>query len=707
MELLSPAGSPESLRAAVECGADAVYLGWGACNARRNAKNFTDGEFAAAVLYCHERGVRVYLTLNTLAGDRELPAALETARAASALGVDAVLVQDWGLFSLLRAALPDLPVHASTQMSLFTTGGAREAAELGCERVVLARECSMEDTAAIAADCGAEVEVFGHGALCMCYSGQCAMSALIGGRSGNRGLCAQPCRLPCRVVTAEGRASGKGNGCALSLKDCCLADELDTLERAGVACLKLEGRMKRPEYVAVVTGIYARLLREHRHPTAAESAALEAAFSRQGFTDAYWRGHRGPGMFGTRPENVPEPKELFAAARAAYEKGGMRTAAVEFSMAVRTGEAVTLTAADPEGRRVTVTGPAPEAAHSRAVTAEELSARLAKTGGTAYRCTGTDVTVDEGLSLSAAAVNDLRRRALAALSDARCAPPARRELPVPPEVSDDCAAAAPALTVSVARAEQLTPALLALAPARVYAPVEVLAAMDALPAFGGEWCAALPRVWRDRDEALLGALLDRAAANGAVGVLCGNLGHLPLARNRGLALCGDFGLNVFNSRSMEFLRQRGLVSACVSFELRASQIRDLRKPLAAEAIVYGRLPLMVTENCLAANALGCGFLKGGPQVPESGRCAAPLFLSDRTGAQFPLLPAFGHRTEIENCRPVYLADRQDWKKLGLSYARLRFTTESPEECVRMLRAYREGAAPEGAFTRGLFDRGVE
>ena len=312
-ELLAPAGSPEALRAAVQNGADAVYLGWGDFNARRGAKNFSDEEFADALAYCHERGVRVFLTLNTLVTDRELPAALETAAAAARLGVDAVLVQDWGLFDLLRRALPDLPLHASTQMSLFTSGGAKEIAADGCERVVIARECSAEDTRTICENCPVEVEVFAHGALCMCYSGQCEMSALIGGRSGNRGRCAQPCRLPYGV-----NAPAK-NAYPLSLKDSCLADRLGEMADMGVACVKLEGRMKRPEYVAVITRIYARLLEEGRSPTSQELAELEQAFSRSGFTDWYWQGRHGAAMFGTRPENAPDPKELFDEARRAYE----------------------------------------------------------------------------------------------------------------------------------------------------------------------------------------------------------------------------------------------------------------------------------------------------------------------------------------------------------------------------------------------------
>lgn len=687
-ELLAPAGSPEALRAAVQNGAGAVYLGWGDFNARRGARNFSDGEFADALAYCHVRGVRVFLTLNTLVTDRELPRALETAAAACRLGVDAVLVQDWGLFDLLRRALPDLPLHASTQMSVFTSGGAVEMARDGCERVVIARECAAEDAAAICKNCPAEVEVFVHGALCMCYSGQCEMSALIGGRSGNRGRCAQPCRLPYGV---NGPAKKQY---PLSLKDTCLAHELRDMADMGVACLKLEGRMKRPEYVAVVTRIYARLLEEGRGPTAAEEAELERAFSRSGFTDWYWQGRHGAGMFGTRPENAADPKELFDAARAAYEKDDLRTVPVRFACEVRGGVPCALTAEDPDGHAVTVSGPVPETARNRSVTAEEVESRLKKTGGTAFRCQRADVTVDEGLSLPVSAVNALRRNALAALSAARTAVPARRELPVPPLPDIDCAAAAPRLTVSVTNAAQLTGGLLDLRPARAYVPLELLADFPALPQGETEWCAILPRVWRDRDEPELRRWLDKARALGVTGALLGNIGHLPLAREAGLDLYGDFGLNVFNARAMDYLRGKGLSSACVSFELRFAQIRDLRKILPAEAIVYGRLPLMITENCLIENSGGC-------------RCDRPNFLVDRTGAAFPLLRAYGHRTELQNSRVLWLADRPEWRRLGLAYGRLRFTTESPEECVRVFRGYLEGAAAAGEFTRGLYERGVE
>ena len=290
MELLAPAGSPESLTAAVQAGADAVYLGYGPLNARRNAKNFTREELAQAVAYCHLRGTKVYLTLNTLLSDRELPLAAETAAFASDIGVDAILVQDLGVARLLRDTVPDVDLHASTQMTVHNLDGVKACADLGMTRVVLSRELSKSAIEDLCAKSPVELEIFVHGALCMCYSGQCFLSAVLGGRSGNRGLCAQPCRLAFRWP------GEKGTSHPLSLKDMSLAGELRDLRDMGVACLKIEGRMKRAEYVSVVTGIYAAALRENREPTGEELRRLEAAFSRQGFTPRYNNDQKGPAL---------------------------------------------------------------------------------------------------------------------------------------------------------------------------------------------------------------------------------------------------------------------------------------------------------------------------------------------------------------------------------------------------------------------------
>ena len=704
LELLSPAGSPEALRAAVQSGCGAVYLGWGSFNARRSAKNFSDEEFADAIRYCHLRGVRVFLTLNTLLTDRELPLALDAARTACRLGVDSVLVQDWGLFALLREALPDLPLHASTQMSVFTAGGANEVYGDGCERVVIARECSREDTAAICKACPAEIEIFGHGALCMCYSGQCEMSALIGGRSGNRGTCAQPCRLPYGF-------SGRADGHPLSLKDANLAPFVPEMMDMGVACLKIEGRMKRPEYVAAVTEIYARLLREHRTPTKDEQKKLALAFSRDGFTEGYYRGVRGREMFGTRPENARWPEDWFSEIRARYEKENLRLVPLTLECTIRAGEPMHLTAEDADGHAVTVTGAVPEAARSRAVTAEEVETRLRKTGGTAFSAAHCTITLDGGLAVSAGALNALRREALAQMEAQRTAVPERRVFNFVPPKTVKNSADKPLLTVSLHRAEQLSEELIALAPARVYVPVELLAQLDLAPYRGRtEFFALLPRIYRTQDEPILRALLEDAAKKGVTGVSLANLGHLPLARGLDCKLHGGWPLNLYNSAALAFWKEQGLSSACVSFELRDAQIRDLSKCLPCEAIVYGRLPLMLTENCLNANAFGCRYFTERPaSVPCDGACASAPELTDRRGEHFPVLRAWGCRSEIENGKILYLADKsKDWQTLGLRFAQLRFTTESASECVRVLRAYQGETveAPEN-ITRGLFYRGAE
>ena len=690
IELLSPAGSRASLEAAVQSGADAVYMGFGAFNARRNAKNFTDEEFADAVAYCHLRGVRVFLTLNTLLTDRELPQAAEVLRKASQMGVDAVLVQDWGVLTLSQAVTPDLPIHASTQMSLFTSGGARWAERLGMERVVLARELSRDDIANVCRSCGAEIEVFVHGALCMCYSGQCTMSALIGQRSGNRGACAQPCRLPYGV---NGPCK---NQFPLSLKDANLSAYLQELGDMGVACLKLEGRMKRPEYVAVITSIYRRLIDEKRGPTAAESQALEQAFSRSGFTDGYYRHRKGPAMFGTRPENAPEPKALFNETRKLYENGEHKRIPITMQASIFADRPAALTVSD-GAHAVTVTGPVPEVARNRALTAEDTAERLQKTGGTVFRCETAEVSIGDGLMLSASAINGLRRDALDALAAARTAVPERRSLPTPafPE-RETFSPAAPKLTCSIARLDQLTDAV-AETVELVYVPIELL---PRLTDYRGraKLCAVLPRVWRDGDEAVFRKILETTPALSAVSI--GNAGHMATVEGLPLEKRGDFGLNVFNSRAVDFWRQQGLDSVTVSFELRHQQVRELRKYLPCEGIVYGRLPLMITENCMTGNAENC---RGDKRL-----CDGENYLTDRTGARFPLLGQYGCRCEIENSRTLFLADKLEWRNCGLTYARLRFTTESPAQCDAALRRYLgEGEWMPEEFTRGLFYRGVE
>ena len=691
LELLAPAGSMEAVAAAVQNGADAVYLGYGDFNARRNAKNFSQEEFAAAVSYCHVRGAKVYLTLNTLLTDRELPRAAEFAAQASQLGADAVLVQDMGVVRLLRQVAPDLPVHASTQMTLHNLDGVKMAAELGMTRAVLSRELSRDQIEYICQRSPIEIEVFAHGALCMCYSGQCFLSSIIGGRSGNRGLCAQPCRL-------KYGWGDKADSNPLSLKDLSLAGHLRELRKMGVACVKLEGRMKRPEYVAVVTGIYSRAIKEDREPTAEELEQLRAAFSRQGFTQGYYLDQQGPDMFGVREEEK-EPKELFAMARNTYQSGEAQRVPVTFYAMIRPGEPTHVGVEDPQGRVVTVEGQVPEAARTRALTAEAVETQLSRTGGTPYRCVKVRSLVEEGLSLPLAALNALRREALDGLTRQREQLPRRRQGEFHPGARYENRKEPPALTISARTAEQVTRELLALGPAMVYIPLEELAAHPekAQAPAGTKIGVILPRVAWDREMDQVTDQLRQVKDLGITDALVGNLGMAPVAQKLGFTLRGDFGLEVYNSQAVKEYKRLGFSSLTLSFELKFPQLRDLSKSLDTELITYGRLPLMLMESCIIKNRTG------------SCNCQNTNILTDRKGARFPVVKAPGCRNELLNSQKLFLADKAaDYKRIGLWAQRLLFTTENPRECVQVTQRYLDqGSWSPNEYTRGLYYRDVE
>ena len=693
MELLSPAGSMEAVAAAVQNGADAVYFGYGDFNARRGAKNFTREEAAAAVSYCRLRGCKVNLTLNTLLTDRELPGAAELAAHASGIGVDAVIVQDLGAARMLRQSVPDLPIHGSTQMTVHSLDGVKLCADLGMTRVVLGRELSRDQIAYICQHSPIEIEVFGHGALCMCWSGQCFFSSVIGGRSGNRGMCAQPCRL------SYGWGA-RADEYPLSLKDLSMAGHLRELQEMGVACLKLEGRMKRPEYVAVVTGIYAQALREGREPTAEEVEVLRQVFSRQGFTDGYYMDEKGPEMFGTRQEER-EPKELYAQARASYEGGENRKEPVRLYALIQPGQPAQVAAEDKAGRLARVEGPVPEAARNAPLSREKVEGQLQRTGGTPFGCEKATAKVAEGLSLPLSALNDLRRRALEELARQRQQPPQRRQEPFQPGVRYDNQKEPPVFTLSLRTAGQLSADLLRLKPALIYLPADEGAAhpeaVVRCQKAGVPVAAILPRICTDRELPQLERDLIALRELGVAEALAGTWGAVRRAQRLGFQVRGDYGLGVYNSQALKELKRLGLLSATASFEMKLPQIRDLSKAIPTEFIAYGRLPLMITENCIVYNHCG------------RHTCNNVNLLTDRKGERFPVVKAWGCRNEILNSKKLFLADkRKDWQKLGLWGARLMFTTENAIECAQVLERYLDqGKYQPNDFTRGLYYRDVE
>ena len=692
IELLAPAGSMDALRAAVQNGANAVYLGCGNFNARQSAKNFTPQTLEEALKYCHIRGVAVHLTLNTLVSDRESPQLGELIRFAARAGVDAFIVQDLGVVQLCRQIAPQVEIHGSTQMTIHSLAGVQLCAAMGMKRVVLSRELSREEIRHICANSPIAIEVFAHGALCMCYSGQCYLSAAIGGRSGNRGRCAQPCRQSYGYTRWEHRYP-------LSLKDNCLVHYLDELQEMGVASLKLEGRMKRPEYVAAVTAVYRQALDTHE-VTQEMREALYKAFNRQGFTDGYYTNRVNSKMFGIHQEEKQDNSWL-GDARQTYETGEHPLVPVRF-LAKVTVDGSSVSVRDPEGRTCTAEGPRPERAVNLSLTDEMLTQRVIKTGGTPYYCAGIQTQVDPGLIISASAINTMRRDALNQLTALR----ARREertirkpKPVPAFKGPK---GLPGLTVQVASREQLTKQLLKSETAMLYVPVSILRDDPRLCQAllqRGKLTAVLPRVVHDGELPALADTLRKLMELGLRDVLVGNLGLLIPMRELGLRIRGDFGLNIFNSVSMNVMRSLELASVTASFEMTLPQIRDMSKAVDTELIAYGRLPLMITEHCLIRNRTGeCSCGQGAVK------------LVDKTGADFPVIrDGDTCRSVLLNGRKLSWLDRQDdLAKLGLWAIRLSFTTENSREVDRVLEDYLNPAPFDpGSCTRGLYLRGVE
>ena len=662
IEVLSPAGSPESAKAAINGGADAVYLGYGDFNARRNAKNFTLDELRETVKLCHASKVAVHAALNTLVFPGEERRALQTAFEAADAGVDAFIVQDLGLASLLRKELPQMPLHASTQLSVHNVSGAKFCADAGFTRVVLAREMSRQEIAAVhEALPDTELEVFVHGALCMSVSGQCWFSAFLGGRSGNRGLCAQTCRLP---FTCAGREN------AISLKDLSLVSHVRELEEAGVSSLKIEGRMKRPEYVAVS----ARAVRNAVDGVADKEVdgLLRDVFSRSGFTDGYYQNRRASGMFGVRTKEDAPPAGAFGKINALTRTVCPRLP-LDVTLTAHENEPLTLTLAGSE--TVTVRGDVSE----QAKTKQDLSRvreALTRFGGTPYFAKTITLDVDESLFLPASVLNDLRRRAVEKL-------PWRKPV-ASPAVFHARETESYVPTKFVLRAENAA-SLPQSGNYDVWLPLASLSRETVAALQGHRVAAELPRFLPVGAEKATVERLKEAKSWGIRYAVCGNVSHLLLAYDAGLIPLGAFGLNDANGGTDAFLRAAGVACRTLSFEV---SVRQLASFAGNETLLfaYGRIPVMVTRACPLSGKNGCAdcAARGGT-------------LTDRKGERFPVLCRKGH-AEIYNSRPLWLADKDTGDLPRLLY----FTTETAEEAAEVLEAYEENRPCEGTFTRGLY-----
>ena len=687
IEILAPVGNEEMLRAAVFSGADAVYLGFSGFNARTSANNFNADTLKDAVAFCHARGVAVHVALNTTVYGGELPALEQAIRAVAASGADAVICQDLAVATLIGKIAPQLPRHGSTQMSVHSLQGALELKELGFTRVVLARELSMPEVEHITKHCGIETECFVHGALCMCVSGQCYMSAFLGGRSGNRGSCAGPCRLP---FEANALPEGKpGRLHHLSLKDNSVIDKLDKLQALGVASAKIEGRLRTPEYVAAAVSACLA----GREGRAYDRDLLKNAFSRSGFTSGYLDGKIDGTMFGVRSEaDAEQTKKTLPMLRELYRRERSRVP-VKMKLEIEEG-GEKLTVTDADGSKAFAYGDA-EPQPARTDPTESLHRSLAKTGGTPFAVEDQDIAVEMDGGpwfIPGSAVNELRREALDALLK-------KREVLRPWPTTEEHVPALPLRTLPSRRTLRARFENWEQVPERALDGIEYLilpiAQADRVPR---EWRAKtlleLPRVMFGKLEEDTARRIAATQDSGFAGYEVSNIAHLRLCR--GLPMSGSFGLNITNQLAAQFYADNGLGSMLILPEVKDSDISTIApthngRPVPTGVLVYGHMPLMITRACPLQNIHDCAH------------CDKTGVLTDRKAKKFPVRCGLGVRT-IYNPVPIYMGDKPG--ALTVDYGVAYFTLESREETAKILEMIRTHAPFEGDFTRGLYFKGT-
>lgn len=693
-EILAPVGNSEMLIAAVRTGADAVYFGADKFNARRNADNFSNNELKDAIEYAHLNNVKCYLTLNTVIKDSEISDALNLVNEVITYGIDAVIVQDIGLAKLLHQNFPNLPLHASTQMSVHSPAALNILKKMGFCRVVPARELTKSELITLckkAKELELEVEVFVHGALCMCLSGQCYFSAFLGGRSANRGLCAGTCRLP---FSTKG-----GTGYDLSLKDLSLVSYLNELSQMGVTSFKIEGRMKRPEYVAsAVTAIRQKVDFDKVDPEI--SLLLEQVFSRDGFTDGYYTKNFGKNMFGVRSE---QDKQLTADALSkihGFYRNEKQKIPLNLAITVKKGKPTLLTA-KADGFSLTVSGDIPEKAINLPLSEERVSATLSKLGGTCYFANNVTADIEEGLMLPISALNNLRKAAVAQLNEKRINKNKNQGIkPFTLEKSKSNNRCIKGFFVRFANPEQLKGSFEVLPHLEGFS----LPANDLLNALKSQIApqlknalincyAELPR-GSTCDDSVTKTLIELKEFK-VKRAVCHTLSAVQLATEQDFEIMGGFGLNLFNTQSIKTAESLNIFKCVLSPELSIGEIKNLGDTSKSSlySMCYGRQPLMLTRNCPIKNGVGC---KG----KNNGYC----LLTDRKKQNFPVICNNGF-SEILNCKITDISDSVSNLKADFGF--LYLTLESPADSLNVIKTFLKGESRNGAdYTRGLFKSGV-
>lgn len=676
VEILSPCKNTDTLISALRSGCDAVYVGGKMFSARQNADNFTHEELCEAVKLCHKYGVKIYQAINTVATDDELSLLAEEIKNACEIGIDGIISQDLAVVNIVKKACPQMEIHASTQMTIHTPKGVDFAKEMGFSRVVVARELKKDE---IRACCnrGVEIEAFVHGALCMSVSGQCYMSAMIGSRSANRGRCAQACRLPFYNHLKKG-----GNENALSLKDMCLVPYLKEMEEMGVSSLKIEGRMKRPEYVAGATDACKKSLLGEKY----DLDSLKSVFSRSGFTDGYYTGRRQD-MFGIRTkDDVLEANDVLPQLRQLYRKEIKKTD-VKFFIEIKNNTPVMVEIEDMQGNKFATYGKIPEKAQNRSITLEMCEKQLSKLGDTIYNLKEISGDIDEGLSVSAGELNALRREACDGLDGERI----RKNTKTVSFDMEKLQFFYPKLRnikhrqlrLDVTKASQLRNI--------DFDTID----MGIVPVFDVKNCEGLPvdrlAVSLPRfitDENALEKQLEKAYSMGINKAFVSNYAHITLCEKIGFELHGDFGLNVTNSMALEMLAKKNLMSVTLSPELKVGQINTIGDYTQLSVIGYGQLPVMLTRNC---------------PIGDCSRCEG--IITDRTNRDFPIKCSkkLGY-TEVLNCDTLWIGDKI--KDMNVDFVVLKFFEETPDEVRKITEKFQNGEGCEGKFTRGLYYRGI-
>ncbi|MCR5806806.1 MAG: U32 family peptidase [Oscillospiraceae bacterium] len=679
-EILSPAGSMEGLIAAVRCGADAVYAGGKTFSARAGAKNFDDAELSDAVRYCHLHGVKIYRAMNTAVFDSEIKSVADEIKFCADIGIDGLIVQDLSVALLARTIAPELPLHASTQLTVLTPCGARLAGELGFCRVVAPRESDMENIKALCDTC--ETEVFVHGAQCMCLSGQCYMSAMIGSRSANRGKCAQACRLP---FSRSGQLPGEEY--ALSLKDMSLLPHLQKLSEAGVASFKIEGRMKRPEYTAAATTAARKALSGEL--TDDDMELLSAVFSRSGFTDGYLLGKTGERMFGHRRyEDVTSAKDVLPKIAETY-RTEIKKSVLDFHVSIRRGEPVTVTAADRDGITVTVTGELPRTAINRSITAEDVQKHLSKLGNTIYEFGSLTADIGDGLFVTGAELNEIRRSIAEQVDIQRIDhfTPHYREIS-PENIAKLPEARKRELTEFRYRAFTEEDVRQADGFDMIIAPMQLLVKIisSCTAEKVKKLSAALPEF--TFDEKRLNSDLEKVYDSGVRHFHADNfnsLGALTAFRQShdDIVIHTGQGLNITNSYAVSQLEGLGVADVLLSMELRHTQAAKIRSDIPVGLRVYGRFPVMTVKN----------------SPITSDRIMEIDFLTDRTGRKFHIRTFDGY-AQILNCDITDVIAKMD--VFNVSFVEV--SDGYPKTLLDKLEK-RESFTGKG-YTNGLYQRGV-